>query len=271
MSDALDVMTFNIRQGRALDGPNRWYKRRDLVFDVIRRHRPHVLGLQEVHPLQLSELHAEFPTYGAIAHRRYGGLVGAYAPIFFDTDRLEAGPSGDFWLAPDPDGRKVRAWDAAVNRMCTWAIFMDRRDGGRFAVMNSHLDQRGVEARLQSAELIVERMGALAHLPRLFLADLNANETSEPLKLFLDAGFRDSFRIVRPDEAPAWTFHRFQGDKAKGRLGKIDFVLCDARWRVRDAQIVRDHEGDRWPSDHYAVTASLEMTTSDAGTASLSE
>jgi endonuclease/exonuclease/phosphatase family metal-dependent hydrolase len=243
-----------------------------MVFDVIRSHSPLVLGLQEVDPFQLDELTDAFPTFGVIAHNRYGGITrigGAYAPILFDDTRLEAGQSGDFWLAPDPEGRRVRAWDAAVVRVCTWAVLRDRSTGERFATFNSHFDQRGVEARRHSAELVADKLGDLAHLPRLFTADLNANEESEPLQILVKEGMRDSFREVHPpgtDTAPAFTYHRFRGPKSRGKLGKIDFILCDDRWEVLRAEIVRDSfptDGDpderRFPSDHYALTAELAL------------
>lgn len=252
-------MTFNIRHGRALDGVNRWYKRRDMVFSVISAYGPHVLGLQEVDPHQLHELLDEFPTFGAIADGRYGGLIGAYAPILFDKTRLEAGQSGHFWLSPDPDGRKKRAWDAAVARICSWGTFRDVETGQRFAVLNSHFDQRGVEARNHSAELVVDRLEGLSHLPRIFMADLNANEESEPLEILKKAGFRDSFRELHPDSKPFFTYHRFRGTKSRGVLGKIDYILVDDRWTVLDASIVRTEFEGRLPSDHYPVTAGLAL------------
>jgi endonuclease/exonuclease/phosphatase family metal-dependent hydrolase len=262
MSHALNVMTFNIRHGRALDGRNRWYKRRGLVFDTIRSHQPHVLGLQEVDQHQLDELRDTFPTFGVIAHRRYGGILGAYAPLLFDAQRLEAGQSGDFWLSPDPDGERKRAWDSAVVRLCTWAVLIDRATGKRFAVLNSHFDQRGVEARRRSAELVVDRLAALAHMPRLFIGDINAKERYQTWRILTGAGLRDTFRVLHPDSEPAFTFHGFDGTASAGKNGKIDYVLCDDRWRVLGAEIVRDGADGRWPSDHFPVTATLEIVGS---------
>ncbi len=255
-------MTFNIRQGRALDGANRWYRRRDLVIDVIRAFDPHLLGAQEVNPNQLDELLGAFGHMGAIAGRRYGGPFGASAPIFFDTRRLEAGRSGDFWLQEDPDGRRRRGWDAAVPRICTWMELVDRDAGpdrGRFAVFNSHFDHRGKIAQVESARVVAERLGALGELPRLFLADLNANEQSEALRVLLEAGFVDTFRVIRPDEAPFFTYHRFRGERSRGVLGKIDFILADDRWTTQDAEIVRRSYDGRMPSDHYPVTAVVSL------------
>lgn len=259
MSHALNVMTFNIRHGRALDGRNRWYKRRELVFDTIRSRAPHVLGLQEVDPHQMDELRDAFPTFGVIAHRRYGGIFGAYAPLLFDNVRLEAGQSGDFWLAPDPDGERNRAWDSAVVRLCTWAVLVDRTNGERFAVLNTHFDQRGVEARRKSAELVVDRLAALEHMPRLFIGDINAKERYQTWRILTGAGLRDTFRVLHADEEPSFTFHGFNGIAANGSHGKIDYVFCDDRWRVLGAEIVRDASDGRWPSDHFPVTATVEI------------
>ncbi len=256
----LRVMTFNIRQFRALDGDNRWSRRRDLVFDVIARHRPDVLGAQEVHARQLQEFLDRLGSFGAIAHRRYGGIIGAYAPIFFDADRVEPAQSGDFWLAAEPDGRKRKGWDAAAARICTWAAFRDRSDDRRFVVFNSHFDNRGKVAQVESARLVVERLARFAHVPRLFTSDLNANESSEAFEILVASGLRDSFRVVRPDEQPSFTYHRFRGAKSRGVLGKIDHIMCDDAWDVLGAEIVRDSSSDgRLPSDHYPVTAELAL------------
>lgn len=43
----VSVMSFNIRYGSARDGANRWMNRRETVFDVVRKHKPDVVGLQE--------------------------------------------------------------------------------------------------------------------------------------------------------------------------------------------------------------------------------
>jgi endonuclease/exonuclease/phosphatase family metal-dependent hydrolase len=41
------------------------------------------------------------------------------------------------------------------------------------------------------------------------------------------------------------------------RLGKIDYILCDDRWGVIDAAVIRSGRGGRFPSDHFPVTAEL--------------
>lgn len=264
MGDPLRVMTFNIRVSLAFDGANRWYRRRDLVFDAIRHSRPHLVGIQEATSNQLDEILDALPGFGSIAHNRYAGRIhGSFAPILFDTSRIEASRSGDFWLGPDP-GKRTRAWDAAVPRLCTWAEFVDRSSKDRFVVFNSHFDQRGEVARVESAKLVTTKLAELGHLPRLVTLDLNANETSEPLHIFTEAGFRDTFRDVHPAEK-VFTFHAFRGARSKGRLGKIDFVLVDDRWTTVGAEVVRTETEGRLPSDHYPVSSDVVLTSANRG------
>lgn len=254
----LRIMSFNIRLGLLWDASNRWYKRRDLVFDVIRRFSPHIVGIQEAFPYQLDELLCAFPGFGAIADRRYGGrLTGTHAPLLFHRDRLEPAQSGDFWLSPDPDGGRVRGWDAAVPRICTWAVFRDRADKQmRFGVSNTHFDQAGPVARAESARLVVERMQRLTSR-RLLVGDMNADERSEAVEILLRAGYRDTFRVLHPED-DGCTYHGFRGRGVRS-LGKIDYILCDESWTIRSAEILRDSDNGRYPSDHFPIVAELDV------------
>jgi endonuclease/exonuclease/phosphatase family metal-dependent hydrolase len=64
----------------------------------------------------------------------------------------------------------------------------------------------------------------------------------------------DSFRVLYPDAGSVGTFNGFEG-KTGG--DKIDYVFVTPDTEVRHASIVRVHEGGRYPSDHFPVTASL--------------
>jgi endonuclease/exonuclease/phosphatase family metal-dependent hydrolase len=44
---------------------------------------------------------------------------------------------------------------------------------------------------------------------------------------------------------------------------KIDAVLVTDDWNVKDAEIIRTREGERYPSDHYPVTAKLALPAKD--------
>ena len=52
----LHIMSFNIRYGSANNGGNHWKNRREMVFDVLRNHRPDVVGLQKALDFQIEEI-----------------------------------------------------------------------------------------------------------------------------------------------------------------------------------------------------------------------
>ena len=250
----LDVMSFNVRYANAEDGDDAWDRRAELVFDVIRRQAPDLVGLQEALPGQMDELRRAFPDYAFLGQGRDGGERGEFSALMVLDGRLEVVESGDFWLSPTPDRVGSRGWDAALPRMCTWAVLRDRVSGEAFLAMNTHFDHRGPEARRESARSILERRADHAELPVVLLGDLNAGEQSPPLEVLRAGGLRDTFRDAHPEAAQVGTFNGFEG-RSDG--AKIDYVLVDAGWTTLSAAIVRDHVGGRYPSDHYAVVASL--------------
>ncbi|HEX2031363.1 MAG TPA: endonuclease/exonuclease/phosphatase family protein [Actinomycetota bacterium] len=250
-------MTFNVRFDTPLDAPggNRWADRLDSVVETIRREAPDVLGVQEALRTQLGDLTSAFPDYRAVGKPREAGDVGEYVPVFFDLGRFDAEDHGDFWLSQTPEVEGSRGWDADNPRHCTFARLRDRDSGARFAVFNTHLDRWGALARLEAARLIVTRISVAADLPAVVLGDFNAEEGSEPMAAFAAAGLRDTFREAHPDAADIQTVHHYT---ALSGTRKIDYIMCDRRWRVAAAGIVREPAAGRLPSDHFPVVAELD-------------
>ena len=231
---------------------------------------PHVLGGPGGAPRTSStSCSSAFPTSAASRIAATAGLIGAYAPILFDTTapraRRRAATSGS---SPDPDGDAKRAAGTRRSRgICTWAVFRDRDDRSRASSSSTRTStQRGVQvARSKAPSSSSNGWHAFDHCPKLFMADLNANEASEALK---DPprvpGCADTFRVVRPDEEPSFTYHRFDGTKLEGRCSaRSTSSSSTTAWRVLGAA---DRPGRRstaaWPSDHYPVTADLAVSTS---------
>jgi endonuclease/exonuclease/phosphatase family metal-dependent hydrolase len=249
-------MTFNIRFDTPIDAAlgNRWADRRTSVIETVRRFDPDVIGFQEALRSQLDDLTGAFPAYEAVGQPRESGDLGEYVPLFFRRDRFEADGSGDFWLSPTPDTSGSRGWDAANPRHCTWARLRDRTSELRSAVFNTHLDRWGAVARQEATRLIVTRVALAPELPAVVMGDFNAEEASEPLRTFRAAGFRDTLRQVQPDASDVQTVHHYTELSGPS---KIDYILCDGRWDVASADIVREPAAGRLPSDHFPVVAVL--------------
>lgn len=270
----LRVMSFNIRYGTAKDGENHWNYRREMVFQVLRDHRPEVVGLQEALRFQIDETLAAVPGYGEIAVGREDGKKASEASaILYRTERLELIEQGTFWLSDTPEVAGSKHWGNAITRLCTWVRLRDRQTKKYFYVFNTHLDHQSQPARERGAELIVQRINGRSHRdPIILTGDFNADERN-PTVRYLKGGLSavpskpgdsaavpplaDTFRAVHPDLTPAGTFNGFTGKKDGG---KIDYILASPEWRVLAAAIVYDNRDGRYPSDHFPVTATLRLT-----------
>jgi endonuclease/exonuclease/phosphatase family metal-dependent hydrolase len=261
--DVLRVMSFNIRYGTARDGVNAWPGRRQHVLSVIRTFSPDLLGTQETLPFQAEQLRVELPAYHYIGWSRDASADGEQCGIFVRTERFEVLESGQFWLSETPDEKFSKSWDSSLPRVATWVKLKERAASARqLLFVNTHFDHRGVAARRESAALLAGRIAPLAagH-PVLLTGDFNCGEDSEPWKTLTSAaaGLDDSFRRVQPQRGTdEGTFHGFTGRPSADR---IDWILCSPAWDVKSAAIDRSEFGGRYPSDHFAVTATVAWRT----------
>lgn len=259
---ALDVMTFNIRYGTAEDGGDAWPLRRELLLDVIRAHKPHVLGVQEALRFQLDDVQRPFTDYGEVGvGRDDGGEAGEYSAILYDTSRLEVLEQGTFWFSATPQVPGSVSWGNRITRIATWARFRDLASGAAFYVYNMHWDHESQASRDSSAVLVLHHLAERPVAdPVIVMGDFNAGETNSAFRALLAGDslvaaaprLLDTFRAIHPSATDVGTFHEFIGG-VEGE--KIDGVLVSHDWRVLDASIVRTARDGRYPSDHYPVTA----------------
>jgi endonuclease/exonuclease/phosphatase family metal-dependent hydrolase len=263
----LRVMTFNIRYGTAPDGRDAWASRGELAIRVIRSFDPIILGLQEALRFQLDEIEAASPHFGEVGvGRDDGGTAGEYAAILYDRRRLTPLDQGTFWLSDTPDAPGSMTWGNRFPRIATWARFSERSEGATFYVFNTHWDHESQPSRERGAQLIRERLATRTapEDPVLVMGDFNSGEDNAAFDA-LTASRRgapdadrlaDSFRLVRPMEKGVGTYHAFKGDRSGA---KVDAVLVSSQWQVLDADIIHLNDNDRYPSDHFPVTATLTL------------
>ncbi|MBQ6688790.1 MAG: endonuclease/exonuclease/phosphatase family protein, partial [Bacteroidales bacterium] len=152
---------FNIRYDNEKDTEqgDGWEVRCPVVCDILKVESFDIFGSQEVLHNQLEDILAALPEYGYVGVGRNDGKTeGEYAAIFYKMDRIKCLSSGHFWLSETPEIVGSKGWDAKYPRICTWGQFKDRRTGKKFWMFNLHMDHRGVEARKQSAMLVMERI-----------------------------------------------------------------------------------------------------------------
>ncbi len=271
--DAIRVMTFNIRYGTANDGEDRWERRRDMVFDVIRRHKPDVVGVQEALRFQLDEIAKALPVYAEIGTGRDDGRqAGEYSAILYRTNRVRLLEHGTFWFSDTPETPGSRHWGNRLPRICTWGRFEDNRTRRTFHHYNVHLDHQSQPSRERSAELLADHIRRRAHPdPVIVTGDFNAGEDNPAIRYLQgklprasapgpeappSPRLRDTFRVLHPDAKDTGTFNGFRGTRTGE---KIDYVFVSPGVAVLDAQIVHDQHDGRYPSDHFPVTATIRL------------
>jgi endonuclease/exonuclease/phosphatase family metal-dependent hydrolase len=262
----LRIMSFNLRLDLASDGPNAWPHRRDWVASLIRFHAPDALGVQEALAHMLTDLDTRLPGFARVGVGRADGREGGeFSAILYRTDRLELLDNGTFWLSPTPEVPGSKGWDAAIERIATWARFRDRRTGCSHLHLNTHFDHIGEQARQESARLIRQRIAALSgDLPVIVTGDLNADPQSASYRIFTRdtiAGatpLRDAFDASTGGHyGPTSTWTAFKAIEP-GR--RIDYVLVSAQIPVLTHGILPDSWDGRFPSDHLPVLAAVGST-----------
>jgi endonuclease/exonuclease/phosphatase family metal-dependent hydrolase len=256
---SLKVMSFNIRYGTANDGDNHWDRRKDFLVDVIRDEAPDVMGVQEALYGQLAYILQALPDYAMVGVGRDDGVrAGEYSSILYRRAALAVNRSDTFWFSDTPERVASKSWGNNITRICTWAQFTTP-EGRPLYVYNVHLDHQSQPSRERSATLLRSRMASRdPKAPVIVTGDFNAGEKNPAVVAMLEGGdLRDTFRVKQPQASPVGTFTGFKHGQITGE--KIDYVFASGEWDVIDAQIVRTSRNDRYPSDHFPVTATLRM------------
>ncbi len=253
------LMSFNIRTSSAVDGANDWNRRADHVATLIATQEPDIVGLQEAQPDQVAFLAERLPAYRHLGRSRDAEPgAGEAIPLFFHAGRwaLDESEHGTFWLSDRPAVPASKNWGNHFPRIVTWARLVHRRTGRALYVYNLHIDHESENARLKSADLVIERVAARAHPdPVVVLGDFNAEPQSEVLRTFMNGDFelRDSYADTGNGDG---TFHAFTGERS-GR--RIDFILVSPEIAVLDADILHDEAAGAYPSDHFPVTSTIRF------------
>ncbi len=254
---SLSAMTFNLRYASPQDGENVWNKRRDEVAQLIRYYRPAVLGTQEGLQSQLVDLDTRLPNYQRIGVGRGDGKkAGEYAAIYYDSSRLSVLTTATFWLSETQDTASV-GWDAAMERIATYGLFYDRTEARHFWVFNAHFDHLGLQARTQSAHLLLDKLAALntAKLPVILLGDFNSEPETVAIRL-LAAQLDDALgRSQLPLYGPRGTFTGFDPAVLPDR--RIDYIFTQGFHVGRYRHIADKRQDGFFISDHLPVLAEL--------------
>lgn len=285
-AQSLYVGEFNIRNDNAKDAAagNGWAVRCPVVCDILEVEAFDIFGTQEVLHNQLEDMLAALPDYDYIGVGRNDGKTsGEYAAIFYKSDRIKCLSSGNFWLSETPEVVGSVGWDAKYTRICTWGQFKDKKTEKKFWMFNLHMDHRGVDARKQSALLVMERIKKMCgKQPYILLGDFNVDQFNPIYPMMMESGmFVDCHDAAVVRFAPTGSMNYFKTDfKTDSRIDHVlvsyDFdvldytVLTYSYWSEEKPSaealeaIKAGKEGvvvhkQRLPSDHYPIGIHLNF------------
>lgn len=253
------VITYNIRFNNPDDGVNAWPNRSDQVAALLDFHDVDVFGLQEALIGQIEDLQAQMPKMKWIGVGRDDGKkAGEYSPLFYDAEKYQAIKQGWFWLSQTPE-KPGLGWDAACNRVCTWVILQTVKSDKKFLVFNTHFDHKGVQARSESAKLILRKIKELnpEKLPVILTGDFNLTPEQAPISLIMQ-DLKDSRTISKNlPYGPNGTFNGFEFTSPLKE--RIDYIFVSKQIEVKRYAVLSDSKDQKYPSDHLPVLVSLDL------------
>lgn len=258
-SQDLKVMTFNIRLSTEADKENSWTNRKNEAIRLLKYYHADFFGVQEAVPQQMIDIKNGMKNYQFVGVGRDDGAdKGEYSAIFYDTEKLKVLQSGTFWLSETPD-RPSKGWDAAYNRICTYALFKLKKGGKKFWAFNIHFDHVGNVARTNSSKLILEKIKAfnIKNYPVVLTGDFNLTDDSEPIKI-ISKELKDTYyHSQTPHYGPKGTFTAF--DITKIPENRIDYIFTKG-FEILSNRTVNDRrENLLYPSDHFPIIAELNF------------
>lgn len=261
------VMTYNIRYTGATDsGPVNWNNRKAFVRSIMEYHQADIIGMQEVVHSQLLYFDSTLKGFAHVGVGRDNGKeAGEYSPVFYNSSLFEMLRDSTFWLSPTPS-TPSKGWDAALPRVCTWVELKDRRNGKKFFVFNTHFDHVGVQAREESAKLILRQIARIAGAsPFILTGDFNSEEDSKAIRLINGKDNPTQFHLLDAMNISRQLHHgsyqTFCGFEVKKGItgGHIDYIFVSPQWSVLSHATLTDFEGDYFPSDHFPVLSEMEL------------
>jgi len=242
----LTVATLNVRTSLGPDWLHSWIFRRSITVRALMDLDADVIALQEVRRGQLQYLRRKLPDYELLAIGRDDGrskgehLVMAVRRSLAGNVRVEG-----LWFTETP-GVPGRPAGSRFNRFALYTY------GLAVPVVNVHLEERSVPARLASIVMLAEWSPPDA----VILGDFNCRIDDAALEPLWQAGWVDALAGLPAQGPVSATHHSFSG-RVKGT--RIDHILVPQGAQVTEARIVHDRPSGRLPSDHWPVVATVSL------------
>lgn len=255
----IKVMTYNIRYDGAEDAINGWGSRKYAVIKILKEYDAGIIGVQEALLHQMRDMNEALESFDYVGVGRDDGKKeGEFNAILYDTTLFKLVKTKTFWLSKTTNRPSI-GWDAALERICTAALFKNLEDNRDFWVFNTHFDHMGFQARSKSAKLILKKVKGLnpRNLPVILMGDLNATIHTKPYKI-ITKSMKDS--RLSSSELKSKNMGTFNGFQEEFIPERIDFIFTKGLDTHTYMEVYDHMLNGNHPSDHFPVLVELGFT-----------
>ena len=260
----IKIMSFNLRTS-AMDKntSNHWDNRRAACVELIRDHKPDILGVQEATYtdqwvwLKTQLKSAGYDGYGVNRQTGKESGGGECPGILYNTSVIKKIEVGTFWLSETPDVPS-KGWDAQYYRTATWGLFEHIPTGKEFFYINTHLDHESYKAQVGGMKLIANKFKEYKDdVDAIFLSgDLNVDATHDAI-----VEIKDFMRNARTYANRTDSYGTTNGFSDPNKKGKIDHIYYSKEMKnpIEYYTIRESYSGVQFVSDHYPIYTIIRL------------
>ena len=251
------IMTYNVRYSNDIDGRHSWDNRKAHLAGTILQQNPDILSLQEAKPGQLEYIDGKLTEYLRVGEGRLRkGKPDEHCAIYYKKELFALKESKTLWYSETPEVPGSIGWDATLPRIFTYAMLENKNSGLAFVAMNTHLEHKGHNARLNSIKMLINKSKEFNYLPVVVTGDFNLQEDYPGYKMISEDGYlKDSRYISKTDpKGPGIStngFGAFEQETA------IDYIWVNDGFVVNSHETIENNQGDFYPSDHYPIVCDI--------------
>lgn len=288
MPDTLSVMTYNILWAKATSGGMLWSSRRQYLINIMLRHHPDVIGVQEGFIGQLKDINAQlkfkyigFGTDDGKSVDDNPDDAESMNAILYNPEKLVLQDKGVFWYSlantamPDRTG-----FTDTHYRNCVWGKFQENcTDGKTMFIFNTHFCLNAND-RDKNAQMLLSKIHEIAGDNALVIVtgDFNSAYPEDVGYKYLTNSSHNT--VLTNSKEICTTFHigpegsaintEPVASQSLAEAKQIDYVFGRNLTSCIVHKTISDYEGNYYPSDHLPVLAVLTYNDYKGGTSDLS-
>ena len=254
------IVTYNIKYDDRSTQQNSWIMRKEGMIGLINSISPDILGIQEGLMHQVDYLGTNLNSFRYVGvGRDDGNKKGEFCAIYYNKNKYRLIKSSTFWLSENPSEISI-GWDAALERICTYAQLEILNGKDKIWIFNTHFDHFGKMARELSAELLIKKIRNINTdgEPTVIMGDFNALGSSKVIEI-LKREFKDSMEISEiGHNGPIGTFNNFLSKQEITK--RIDYIFIYGMKIVSHEHVNKKLDNGNHISDHPPVVTKMKIS-----------